>query len=143
MWPAADREWLRAEFEPVPRLDPATSAKNLTEIVERIRVRSQAPILIYNLSSVVPGESVHSYEGSDEILSTRIRRFNLALVEVSQRTGISVIDVDRIVAAAGAERVKLDAIHLNAEGYRLVAEEVVRVLEDVGCLASPEPERCS
>lgn len=134
-WAEADRRWLRAEFGAVESPDAATSMGNYERIVVRIRQRTRAPILVYNVSSVVPGDSIHCHEGMGDVLSTRIRRFNLALVELSQRIGISIIDVDAIVARAGADRVKLDALHLTADGCRLVAEEVVRVLDDVGCFA--------
>jgi len=50
-------------------------------------------------------------------------------------------DVDAIVARAGADRLKLDAFHLNAEGCERVAQEVVRILEDLGVLASREAVR--
>ncbi|HEY5410217.1 MAG TPA: hypothetical protein VIJ94_05760, partial [Caulobacteraceae bacterium] len=65
-------------------------------------------------------------------LAVRIRRFNLMLMDLSRQTGVSIVDVDSIVAKAGADRVKLDFNHLTGEGNRLVAEEVVRVLEDYG-----------
>lgn len=133
-WPADDRRWAREEFVPTGLLDVGIAMASFEAIIARLRERSSAPILIYNVSSVVPGDTVHCHEGLEELLSTRIRRFNLALAELSQRTGISVIDVDRIVARAGADRLKLDALHLSAEGCRLVAEEVVRVLADIGSL---------
>ena len=87
---------------------------------------------------MVPGERIHSHEGLDELFSTRIRRFNLGLIRLSQETGISIIDVDGLLARAGAEQLKLDTIHLTGEGSRLVAEEVVRVLDDLGCLPPSE-----
>jgi len=109
--------------------------RNFETIIARIRGRSAAAILVYNVSAVVPGESIHCHEGLDEILSTRMRRFNVALAELSQRSGISVIDVDAVVARAGADRLKVDAVHLTADGSRLVAGEVVRVLDDLGCFS--------
>jgi hypothetical protein len=134
-WPSADQAWLRESFEPVPPLDVVVSMENFRKIVARIREHSKAPILIYNVSSVVPGDFVHCHQGLDDVFATRARRFNLGLVELSQETGISIIDVDTIVARAGADRLKLDALHLGADGYRLIAEEVVRVLDDLGCFA--------
>ncbi len=131
-WSPAQRAWLRENCEAVGLLDAEASMANLARIVARIRERSDAPILVYNLSSVTPGEQAHSYEGLGETLTSRIRRFNLGLIELSQATGISIIDVDTVLARAGAERLKLDATHLTAEGSRLVAEEVVRVLDDLG-----------
>ena len=131
-WPQADRDWIRADFDSAPALDLVRSMDNFVRIVERIRARTEAPILIYNVSSAVPGEQIHDYRGLEDSFSARIRQFNLGLIELSQKTGISVIDVDAILARAGADRLKLDAVHLNAEGCRLVAAEVVRVLEDLG-----------
>jgi hypothetical protein len=131
-WTSEDWIWIRQNFESSPALDVAQSMENFAGIVERIRARTQAPILIYNVSSAVPGEQMHAYAGMEDAFSTRVRRFNLGLIELSQKTGISVIDVDAVLARAGADRLKLDALHLTAEGCRLVADEVVRVLEDLG-----------
>jgi hypothetical protein len=133
-WKADDYAWLRASFVSTGHLTPAESMANLRLIIDRLRAHSTAPILIYNLSCFVPGEQVHDHSGLGDLLSTRIRRFNLALIELSQETGISIIDVDTVLARTGAERMKYDAIHLTAEGCRAVTEEVVRVLEDLGCL---------
>ena len=62
-WPAADQAWLRETCVPVGLLGPDASMANFARIIERIRQRSDAPILIYNLSSVVPGEQVHRPRG--------------------------------------------------------------------------------
>jgi hypothetical protein len=138
-WSPADRQWLRAAFVEAERLDVAGSMANLARIVERLRARRPAaPVLIYNISAVVPGDLIHCHAGMGEVLSTRIRRFNLALAELSQETGVSIVDVDAILARAGAERLKIDAFHLTAEACRLVATEVARVLHDLGCLAPAE-----
>ena len=142
-WTPADREWLRDEFAFSEALDVGASMRNLATIVARVRERRDVPILVYNVSSVVPGDQVHCYQGLDETFSTRVRRFNLGLIELSRETGISVIDVDAVVARAGADRAKLDPVHLTAEGCRLVAEEVVRVLEDLGCFPQAEAGRCA
>ncbi len=131
-WDAEDKAWLHRTFVEIERLDVAASMANHRRMIERIRARSQAPILIYNVSPVVPGERIHCYVGLDDILSSRIRRFNLGLIELSAATGVSIIDVETIVARAGADVVKLGAHHLTAEGHRLVAEEVIRVLDELG-----------
>jgi hypothetical protein len=137
-WPAADQAWLRANFEPAPLLDVDASMANFAAIVARLRARSDAPVLIYNLSSVAPGEAVHDHQGLEDLLSTRIRRFNLGLIALSQQTGVSIIDVDAVVARGGADRMKLDTLHLTAAGARAVAEEVVRVLDDLAVLPVAE-----
>ena len=133
-WPAEDQAWLRAAFEPLPMLDVATAMANLERIVAACQAQAEVPVLVYNLSAAVPGELVHCHLGLEDSQATRIRRFNLGLVELSQRTGISVVDVDALVARHGADRLLLDSFHLTPEGCRLVAGEVARVLEDVLCL---------
>ena len=141
-WPPADRQWLRSDFSRRPLLDVAASMDNLRRIIERIRSQSDVPILIYNVSPIIPGETVHCLLGLGETYSTRCRRFNLALAELSEETGISIVDVDTVIGRAGADRLKLDAMHLTPEGYRLVAEEVVRILEDVGVIPAVEEVTC-
>jgi hypothetical protein len=140
-WPPQDRDWMQSGFDDLPPLDAPASMQNLERIVARIRLHTEAPILIYNVSAFVPGEQIHDYRGLEDAFSTRVRRFNLGLIELSQKTGISVIDVDAILARAGTDRVKLDVVHLNAEGCRLVAGEVVRVLDDLGLFQPAEARR--
>ncbi|CAN5503480.1 hypothetical protein BH10PSE17_BH10PSE17_25520 [soil metagenome] len=141
-WTRQDRDWLRRDFVDVAPLAVRDSMDNLERVVDRIRTRSRAPILIYNLSAVMPGERIHCHLGLDDAFSTSIRRFNLGLIELSAKTGISVVDVDATLARAGAERLKLDAQHLHPEGYRLVAEEVARILLDLGVFES-ELDTCA
>jgi hypothetical protein len=129
------RSWLRAECEAAPPLTPDQTYANLKTLINRLRTRTQAPVLIYNLSSVTPGDQLAMYRGPAETLRTRIQRFNLALVQVSAETGIFVVDVDRITAHAGAHRLKLDNTRVNAAGSRLVADEVLRLLQEAGCLS--------
>ena len=140
-WSPEDRRWLKTDFTSLPLMDLTASFANLERIVARIRARTDAPILIYNLSPIVPGQIVHCLQGLGETFATRIRRFNLALADLSEREGVSIIDVDEILARAGADHLKVDAMHLKPEAYRLIAEEVVRVLEDIGALDEPQAPR--
>jgi lysophospholipase L1-like esterase len=133
-WPAADRSWLQDNFAFLGMLGVESAMRNLELLIERIRSNKNAPILVYNVSSVVPGESVRNYADFPESLSARIRRFNLGLIEVSERTGISIVDVDTLVARAGADRTKIDTLHLTPDGARLVATEFVNALEELDLL---------
>jgi lysophospholipase L1-like esterase len=133
-WAAEDKIWLKSEFEALNRLSTSESMENFRAIISQIRRTRDAAILIYNLSPVIGNETIHCYLGLGETLSTRIRKFNLGLIELSEETGISIIDVDTILARHGAETLKVDAMHLTPEGYKLVAREVVRVLDDLGLI---------
>jgi hypothetical protein len=138
-WSAGDKHWLRTDFDPMGHVELDESMANLGSIIKRIRTRSAAPILVYNMSPIIPGESIHCHRGLGEAFSTRIRRFNLGLIKLSEETGVSIVDVDSLMARNGADSLKLDAVHLKPAGYRLVAEEVVRVLEDTGALDADVP----
>ena len=132
------RAWMKAECEVAPLLTPEESLRNFQDVIARLRQRSDAPVLILNLSTVLPGDAVADYRGMEGALSTRIKRFNLGVVALSEETGALVVDVDRIVARIGADRMKLGSVRLNAEGSRLVALEVLRLLAAEGLLALPQ-----
>jgi hypothetical protein len=133
-WPAAELDWLKANFIPEPAPGAERSMEDLAHVIDRYRRLSEAPILVFNMSSVVPGETIHSYQCAADATSQRIRRFNCALVDASAELGFSIVDVDRIIAEHGARHLKFDPIHFNAEGCRLVCEDVVRILDDYGVL---------
>ncbi len=131
-WPPAQQQWLRDGWSRCPFPDPAATMTGLAAVIARIRITADVPILVYTVSAHVPGDTVHAYAGLPETLATRIRRMTVALVDLSAALGFSIIDVDRIVAGAGARAVQRDSLHLSAEGCRLVAAEVERVLDDYG-----------
>jgi hypothetical protein len=127
-----DRCWMAENFTAVELLTPHSSMQRLASLVGTIRARSNPSILVFNMSSAMPGDRIVSYRGLEDALSTRIRAFNVALVEAATELDFSIVDVDQIVACAGAERLKLDWLHYVPEGYRLIADEVLRLLEDLG-----------
>jgi lysophospholipase L1-like esterase len=70
------------------------------------------------------GQSTHPAPSDGRAVAGRL--------EISEIAGISIVDVDRLVAGQGAESLKIDGMHLNARGYELVSREVVRILSDIG-----------
>ena len=132
-WDAQSRSYLETECEFAGLAPIESTLGRLAQLIVAIEEKLGAQVLVYNLSPVTPGERTHCWIGTDDSLALRVQRLNLGLVELSTRLGFSIVDVERIVACAGADRVKIDLFHLNAEGWRLIAEEVVRILEDRGC----------
>ncbi len=132
-WPAEHREYLASECEYAGLADFETTFERLGKLVLAIEDKLGAQVLVYNLSPWTPGERTHCWIGAEESIGLRVQRFNLGLAALSAQLGFSVVDVDRIVAAVGYERLKIDLFHLTAEGWRLVAEEVVRILDERGC----------
>ena len=132
-WGAGPRAWLERECEYAGLADINHVFERLEQLVLAVEKRLAAQVLVYNLSPVTPGERTHCWIGAEDSIALRVQRFNLRLSQLSARLGFSIVDVDRIVACAGADRLKVDLFHLNAEGWRLLAEEVARILEERGC----------
>lgn len=133
-WDPEPRAYLERECEFAGLADIDTTMERLEQLVLAIEEQLGAQVLVYNLSPVTPGERTHCWLGAEDSLSLRVQRLNLELARLSAQLGFSIVDVDRIVACVGADRLKVDLFHLKAEGWRLLAEEVVRILEERGCL---------
>lgn len=127
-WAKDELDWLKNNFESVKRLEPAESIANLKLVIDRIRQNSNGPILIFNTCSVIPGDSVYCYRGLTETLAIRAQQFNLELINLSYQTGISIVDVNRILASHGVLDMRLDTWHMSPPALRLIAEEVARIL---------------
>jgi len=132
-WDHESRRYLETECEYAGLAPIEGTLQRLERLIVAVEERLGAHVLVYNLSPLTPGERTHCWLGAEDSLDLRVRRFNLGLAELSARLGFSIVDVDRIAACAGADKIKIDLFHLTAEGWRLVAEEVVRILEERGC----------
>jgi hypothetical protein len=62
----------------------------------------------------------------------RISLFNLALYEISVLEGISIIDVDRMIAELGAENHVVGPMTYSDAAYHHITQEFLRVMEDIG-----------
>ena len=124
-WTAEARAALTRDYAPVPSLSPEQSMDHMEGVIRRIGER---PVLIYSMSAASLWDEPHDYRGIGETLANRIRAFNLALIDLSRRTGASIVDVDRLIARDGARALKRDMIGFTAEGCRAVAGEVLRIL---------------
>jgi len=137
-WDTDTRAWLRSECEYAGLADIDVVFAHLRRLIPAIEERTGAQVLVYNLNPHTPGEHTHCWMGAEDSISLRVQRFNLRLAELSAELGFSIVDVDRLVASAGADGLKVDLFHLKAEGWRRIAEEVVRILEERGCLDAAE-----
>ena len=59
-------------------------------------------------------------------------KFNLTLFEVSRLTGVSILDIDRLLQMLGGEKYAKDIRHLHKKMFPSIADEFVRILEDIG-----------
>jgi hypothetical protein len=85
-------------------------------------------VLLTTDSTVVPRDRVLPQAP----LSLDIARLNLAALELSVATGLSIIDVDRLIAELGGGNHVDDALSYSATAREAIVAELVRVIEDYG-----------
>lgn len=107
--------------------------ENMAAVIEAVKQANGATMLIANASTVDPGDGTFDYSGlAEEPLSLRAQRLDVLLVEMSHRHGVSIIDVDRLIAELGASEHVPAALDYSKAACARIAGEVVRVLEDYG-----------
>lgn len=108
---------------------------DLIEVVHLIKERLGSHIIVLNASSVDPAGKVASYSGLEhEPSELRAHRYNLAVMHVSFQEGISVVDVDRLIAELGAQQAVSRFLEYAPEAATSVCNELVRVIGDYGFL---------
>ena len=101
--------------------------------VKELREKTGADIVVFNLPTVEAGNVTHNYQFVKNPLTAPMREFNLALVELSRKLNLSIVDVDRILKANGIAS-QVDFFHFPAERYQPVAQETLRVIQELGII---------
>ncbi len=115
------------------RLDLEAYIADLKAVVDLLKVGRGSHIFFVNASTVDPTGPVRNYHRlTADPIAIRIHKLDLALIELSYQTGISIIDVDRVLAEMGAGRHVRRALDYSPEACAAIADEFVRVLDDYG-----------
>lgn len=131
-WLPAQRGWLQDHFSPWGRLTVKRFKQNFRRLVQILKERLDAHLIVFGVSSYDPDDLVHNYHGTSETLSERILHFNLALSEISALEGISIVDVDRLIAELGGKGHVIKALQYSMHAYQEICREFLRVVEDIG-----------
>jgi hypothetical protein len=108
-------------------------SEDLISVIDTVKRRTGAHVLIANAATFDPMLRASSLFGIDpEPLSLRAHRVDLVLLNISHLLGVSIINLDRITAEAGAGKVIPEALALTQEGSALFRDETVRILGDYG-----------
>lgn len=106
--------------------------EDLTEIVQRLKSKS-IRVLLANVSTLDPENPVFTCQGlSEEPFAVRAQRLNLMVTTASRQLGLSVIDVDRVIAEAGGQNTVDGPMSHNMRGCALIRDEIVRIIDDYG-----------
>lgn len=131
-WGPAARAWFRERFAPMGLGDSGQFTERFRRLIRAVKERLDAHVIVFNGSSIDPGDRVHNYHDRDDTVSLRTHRFNLAVLGLSAAEGISVIDVDRLTGELGADDHVRAPFRYSVEACQVICGEFLRVLEDIG-----------
>jgi hypothetical protein len=118
------------------RTGSARSVVFLEQLLELIRLIKQdfgCHLIFMNASTVDPARHVSNLSKVElEPASLAANRLNLALIRASIEEGISIIDVDRLIAELGAAQHVLGFLDYSAEACDAICNEFLRIVEDYG-----------
>jgi hypothetical protein len=124
-------EWFRKTFKRAGRMSLDDFRKNNARLVAETRERVGADIVYYNTMVVDPANPTHNYQLVKAAHNVRRREFTIALAELSQDLGFSIVDVDRILKIAGAEE-QVDFAHFPVDRMMPIGAELHRILRSLG-----------
>lgn len=92
-----------------------------------------AHVIFANVSTIDPHDTVTNYHGlSDDPPSLRAHKTALAILDLSNQLGVSVVDADRLLAEMGAAPHVEKIGHYDSQASDVICEEIKRILEDYG-----------
>jgi hypothetical protein len=114
------------------RLNVEAIQRDLLEIVRRLK-ESGSRVIFFNGSTVDPLDLTSNYHGiTGDTVPLRVHKLDLLVLELSVLEGISVIDVDRLVAEMGALKHVTATMDYSPDACEAICQELLRVLEDYG-----------
>lgn len=119
-------------FDPEHDGNVGAFGRNMREAVQVLKNDLEAHVIAFNASTVDPADDVSNYRGTAETDALRLHRLNLALMRLSVDEGISIIDVDRLLADIGAGTHVQGVLDYSSEACGLICDEFLRVLADYG-----------
>ena len=92
-----------------------------------------AHVVFANVSTVDPRDLVTNYFGlPDDPPSLRAHKAALAIIDLSNQLGISVLDADRLLAEMGAAQHVVTIGRYSSQASDALCDEIKRILEDYG-----------
>jgi len=121
---------IRREFASGARaVEPDAYRCNLDEILSRL-VQSGAAVVLATTTPVNYARH-HANKGFDRF-EEDVQEYNGILRDVARRHGVRINDLYSIIMDAGRDDLLLpDGVHFSPEGYRLLGQEVARVVRDL------------
>lgn len=115
---------------------PQLTAQATIQLLERATSTAKslwnAHVIAFNVATAQPGVRISQVMPGEEPLSISAHRVDRLLIDLSHRTGISVVDVDRIVAEIGALQHTNRPFEHSDAACDAVTSELVDVMAEYG-----------
>ncbi|AFY35394.1 hypothetical protein [Calothrix sp. PCC 7507] len=131
-WSEVEKQELQQHFSPTGLLSIEESQTNFSQLIQLLKEKTGAYIICYNCCDFDPSDRTTNYYQQEDTLSIRIQKLNLALIKLSIQEGISIIDVESVLAELGTEQHILKALEYSLAAEEAICQEFLRVVEDVG-----------
>ncbi|AVH63798.1 class I SAM-dependent methyltransferase [Nostoc sp. 'Peltigera membranacea cyanobiont' N6] len=128
----AEKQEFQQHFSPTGLLSVEQSQANFSQLIQLLKEKTGAYIICYNCCDFDPSDRTTNYHNIGETLRLRIQKLNLALLKLSMQEGISLIDVESLLAELGAAQHVTRGLDYSPEAYQVICQEFLRVITDVG-----------
>lgn len=128
----AEKQEFQQHFSPTGLLSTEQSQANFSQLIQLLKEKTGAYIICYNCCDFDPSDRTTNYHNIGETLRLRIQKLNLALLKLSMQEGISLIDVESLLAELGAAQHVTRGLDYSPEAYQVICQEFLRVITDVG-----------
>lgn len=128
-WSPQEAAHVQAECEPQTALSPHEAARAFEPIIDRLQQRRTA-VAIATAFRHVREPLQHQASLGPPPLRELIRRANLEVARLSQRTGCFVLDLDRPLAQEGGEPLTTDCFGGSGHAAELALEELAALVMD-------------
>lgn len=128
-WSAQDAALVQAECELQPALSAHEAARAFEPVIDRLQQRGAA-VAIATAFRHVREPLQHRAAAGPPPLRELIRRANLEVASLSQRTGCFVLDLDRPLAQEGGDPLASDCFGGAGHAAELALEELVALVMD-------------
>jgi hypothetical protein len=124
--------WFDETFEGVGRIGKAGYQEAFGKVVRVLKKDLDAHVILFGCSSIDLDDLTHNHHDLPETLAYRAALFNTEAIRFSFLEGISIVDVDRLVAEIPGEN-KVPAVFQYSEPVNTaVLGEFFRIVDDIG-----------
>jgi hypothetical protein len=131
-WSSDQRRSFSEQYERQGLVPVEQFRQQFARLVAEIKQRLAAHIIVFNCCTYDPDDRTSSYFGVQDTPALRALKFNLALIDLSAEEGISIVDVDRVLAELGGGSHVTEAFRYSSDACKLIRDEFLRILQDIG-----------